>query len=308
MLPVRWDDDHDFDDLTAYLAMLARSIPVTVVDASPEHVFAQHARAWPFVRHVRPTWPGMNGNARGAMTGIKAARGERIIIADDDVRYEPEQLSDLLRRLERADFVRVQNVFVPAPWHARWDTGRSLLNRALGGDFSGTVAVRRSFVIDRGGYDTDVLFENLQLERTVRARGGRIEVAHDLYVMRRPPEVRRFLEQRVRQAYDDFAQPARLVRELALMPLAIAAVASGRSRALLWASLGIIAIAERGRRRAGGAAVFPRTAALWAPLWVAERAVTVWLAGVLRLRGGVKYRDMRLVRAAASVSRLRKEA
>lgn len=167
MLPVRWDDDHDFDDLTAYLAMLARSIPVTVVDASPEH---------------------------------------------------------------------------------------------------------------------------------------------DLYVMRRPPEVRRFLEQRVRQAYDDFAQPARLVRELALMPLAIAAVASGRSRALLWASLGIIAIAERGRRRAGGAAVFPRTAALWAPLWVAERAVTVWLAGVLRLRGGVKYRDMRLVRAAASVSRLRKEA
>jgi hypothetical protein len=68
-----------------------------------------------------------------------------------------------------------------------------------------------------------------------------------------------------------------------------------------------VALAEWGRRRDGGARVFPATAALWAPAWVAERAVTVWLAVLVRLRGGVRYRDSRLTRAATPLRRLRKE-
>lgn len=307
VLPIRWDDDAGVDELTAYLTRLSEVIPVTVVDASPPELFEAHARAWGAVRHMAPTWEGANGKARGAMTGIAASRFERVVIADDDVRYTPHSLRRMLARLDRADFVRPQNVFATAPWHARWDTGRSLMNRAFGGDFSGTVGVRRSIVIGGGGYDTDVLFENLQLERTVRARGGTVDIAADLYVSRRPPTVGRFLEQRVRQAYDDFAQPVRLVRELAILPLVVAAVSAGRFDRLALAAVGVIAVAETGRRRGGGAAVFPPTAALWAPLWLAERAVTVWAAVLLRLRGGVRYRDRRLTRAAASVARLRKE-
>jgi hypothetical protein len=69
----------------------------------------------------------------------------------------------------------------------------------------------------------------------------------------------------------------------------------------------VIALAEVGRRRAGGARVFPASAALWAPVWAAERAVTVWLALVMRLRGGVTYRGTRLWRAATPVRRLREE-
>ena len=301
VLPLRWDDDHELHELTAYLAWLSGVIHVTVVDASPSDIFDAHAQAWPFLRHMPPTWPGLNGKARGAMTGIEATRFERIVIADDDVRYSTASLQEMLERLRRADFVRPQNTFSPAPWHARWDTGRSLLNRALGGDFSGTVGVRRSVVIDGGGYNTDVLFENLQLERTVQVRGGAVDVALDLYVHRRPPTVKRFVEQRVRQAYDDFAQPGRLVRELAVLPLVVACAAKRRFG---WIALGVactIATAETGRRRGGGAAVFPPSAALWAPLWVAERAVAIWLAILLRLRGGVKYRDARLARAAAPV-------
>lgn len=307
VLPLRWEGDEGLAELTAYLRRLSEWVDVTVVDGSPPEVFAAHERSWSFVRHVAPARPGANGKARGAMTGIDLSRHDRIVIADDDVRYEWAELQRLGSLLESADFVRPQNVFRPLPWHARWDTGRSLLNRALGGDFSGTVALRRSALRGRA-YDTDVLFENLELERTVRARGGRVVVPQDLFVARRPPTVRRFFEQRVRQAYDDFAQPGRLMRELLVLPVAVLAVVGRRWGAVAAGLVGIIALAAVGRRRAGGAAAFGPTATLWAPLWVAERAVTVWIAVALRLRGGVRYRDARLSRAANSLRRLRRAA
>ncbi|WP_109211107.1 MULTISPECIES: glycosyltransferase family 2 protein [Microbacterium] len=307
VLPLRWEGDEGLAELTAYLRRLSQWVDVTVVDGSPPARFAAHERMWGFVRHVAPARPGANGKARGAMTGIDLSRHDRVVIADDDVRYERAELLRVAALLEGAEFVRPQNVFRPLPWHARWDTGRSLVNRALGGDFSGTVALRRSAL--RGqGYDTDVLFENLELERTVQAHGGRVVVARDLHVERRPPTVRRFFEQRVRQAYDDFAQPGRLVRELAALPLFVMAARSGRWRAVVAGAVAIVALAEFGRRRAGGAAVFGPTAALWAPLWLAERAVTVWIAVALRLRGGVRYRDARLARAANPLRRLKRAA
>ena len=67
-------------------------------------------------------------------------------------------------------------------------------------------------------------------------------------------------------------------------------------------------LAEVGRRRHGGRAVVPATAALWAPLWVAERAVCVWLAVGWRLAGGVPYAGQRLVTAAHSPATLRRRA
>jgi hypothetical protein len=61
---------------------------------------------------------------------------------------------------------------------------------------------------------------------------------------------------------------------------------------------GVIGLAERGRRRARGAAHFPPSAALWGPVWLVERAICAWIAVLLRLRGGVSYSGGRIVTAA----------
>ncbi|NUU07953.1 glycosyltransferase [Leifsonia sp. C5G2] len=306
VLPLRWAEDSGLDELVAYLTGLRELVDVTVVDGSGPERFAAHASAFPAgVRHlpVEP-WPGRNGKVAGVMTGLRTARHDRVVLADDDVRYDEGALRAVVGMLDSADLVRPQNLFVPAPWHARWDTGRSLLNRALGHDYPGTLAVRRRIVIAAGGYDGDVLFENLELIRTVRAAGGRVVAAERMGVARRPPAVRHFLRQRVRQAYDDLAQPMRLVAELAVLPLAI--VALRRPARLLLAAAGVVALAEAGRRRAGGRRLFPATAALWAPFWLAERAVCVWLALGARARGGVRYSDGRLRRAATPLRTLRR--
>jgi hypothetical protein len=228
------------------------------------------------------------------VTGVRLARHPCVVIADDDVRYSAPVLARVVSALDHADLVVPQNVFTDWPWHARWDTGRQLLNRALGGDYPGTLGVRRSFAVD--GYDGDVLFENLELIRTVARRGGLVRRLDDVFVDREPPSAAHFRSQRVRQAYDSLAQPGRLAVEAALLPALILAVR--RPRVLAEFVLAALVLGEIGRRRAGGRSRFPRTAALWTPVWLAERAVCTWLALLQRLRGGVRYSDGRIVKAA----------
>jgi hypothetical protein len=304
VIPLRWSDDGAADEFTHYLEVLSTLVPVTVVDGSNPALFARHRERWAaYCRHIEPEpWPGRNGKVAGVVTGVRAARHERVVIADDDVRYDASSLGRLRRLLDRADLVRPQNVFGPAPWHARWDTGRILLNRAIASDYPGTFGLRRSFFLAMGGYDGDVLFENLELIRTIRASGGREVVAPQLYVRRVPPTARHFWSQRVRQAYDDFAQPLRLVAELALLPLVVVLLVSGRLR--LWQPVAVVALAEIGRRRAHGADRFPRSSSLWSLVWLAERSVCVWLALASRARGGVRYAGSRLPVAAHSVRSL----
>jgi hypothetical protein len=317
VVPLKWAAGTDPAEMTAYLASLSAEVDVTVVDGSEPGVWAGHHRIWgETVRHLRPDpWPGRNGKVAGVVTGVRQARHELVVVADDDVRWRREELEQVVVLLADADLVRPQNVFDPLPWHARWDTARSLLNRAWGADYPGTYGLRRSTFCAMGGYDGDVLFENLEMARTFRAAGGVEVSAPDLFVRRLPPATGHFWSQRTRQAYDDFAQPLRLAVEGLLLPLTggLAGLAARPGRRRGWARAGLAAeavvpvlLAELGRRRGRGRRAFPPTAALWAPLWLAERAVCVWLAVGWRLAGGVPYAGRRLVTAAHSTPELRR--
>jgi len=306
ILPLRWFSDEGLDELTGYLRMLSDWIRITVVDGSAPELFKVHAAAWAgLVEHRRPeVWPGRNGKVAGVMTGVRHSRKEYLVLADDDVRYTLPALRRLVALLAGADVVRPQNYFLTLPWHARWDTARTLLNRAAASDFPGTLGVRRSALEATDGYDGDVLFENLELIRTVKAAGGRELRADDLFVGRIPATAAHFRGQRIRQAYDDFAQPVRLAVELTLLPLMIFAA----RRPARWIPLlaAAVAMAEAGRRRKNGRAVFPPTSALWAPCWLLERAVCIWLALGQRLAGGVKYAGNRMPTAGTPRYQLRR--
>lgn len=306
LLPLRWTEDGGIEALAAYLDEVVQWAEVLVVDGSPDELYAHHAAAFrPGIRHLRPRFACRNGKVAGVLTGLSEASCERIIIADDDVRYDARTFQRVIDLLDEADVVRPQNYFLFLPWHARWDTGRTLLNRAFGSDYPGTIGVRRSILGATGGYDGDVLFENLELLRTVHAAGGRELRADDLFVGRIPPPVRHFRRQRLRQAYDDLAQPPRLLLELSLLPTLILLVRRYGAVCCLPIAAVVIGLAELGRRR-GGRQVFPATAALWAPAWLVERMLTVWAALGLRMTGGVPYAGSRLTNAGNSLRVLRR--
>jgi hypothetical protein len=317
VLPLRWTRPGPIEELAAYLRRLGAEVDeALVVDGSPEPLFRRHAAALHGVARHLPPHPDLDfamGKVNGVLTGVRECRHERVVLADDDVRYDPPALRRTVELLGEADLVRPQNYFDELPWHARWDSARSLLNRVFTGDltfpvgdFPGTLAVRREAFLASGAYDGDALFENLELMRTIRAAEGVVLTPLDLYVARRPPSASHFLSQRVRQAYDDFAMPGRLCAFLALAPLAVELARRGRGRWLAAGALASIAAAEVGRRRAGGAQRFPLTGSLLAPAWMAERSICSWLALRDRLRGGVRYGDGRLSHPATSMRRLRR--
>jgi hypothetical protein len=319
VVPLRWTSPGPIGLLASYLASVSAWVDeVIVVDDSPGEIRAEHAARLPApVRHLAPD-PGRrapNGKVDGIMTGLGAAANELVVIADDDVRWQRPELVRAVGLLDSAELVRPQNYFDPLTWHARWDTARSLLNRVLTGDrrfpvgdFPGTFALRRDFLLALDGYDGEALFENLELMRKIAAAGGRIDTRLDLYVAREPPTLRHFLSQRVRQAYDDWAMPARMTTFLAVMPAFAALLAAGRRRAAAAGLLAPIALAEAGRRRAGGAAFFPRSGSLLAPAWIAERSICAWIALGRGLSGaGVHYGRGRVVLAANPLPQLRRE-
>jgi len=296
------------DELTSYLRWLSQSAEVLVIDGSPPDVFAAHAAHWnSFTVHLPPD-PDisvLNGKVRGVLTGLRHATHEKLVIADDDVRYDEAALKRVAALLEDAHVVRPQNYFEPLPWHTLWDTGRTLLNRMTGGDWPGTLGVRRSLLLATGGYDGNVLFENLELIRTVRAAGGVEVVPLDLFVRRFPPNARHFWSQRVRQAYDELARPWRLAVLLSLLPLTLVLLLLRHWTAFTAGLLAIIGLAELGRRRDEGCKVFPVAASLLAPVWLAERAVCIWFAlGVRLCTGGIAYHGSVITRAATPMKEL----
>jgi Glycosyltransferase like family 2 len=324
LVPIRWHDGGQRRELADYLAAIGPyCAEVIVVDGSPPDVFAANAEA--FAGHATHVPPApeescLMGKVTGVRTGLRLVSHEQVVIADDDVRYKPEALRRAAGLLEEHDLVRPQNYFSRLPWHARWDTARTLLNRSLGRDYPGTLAVRRSRVLAMGLYDGDVLFENLEMIRTVRAHGGSTTSPLDLYVARVPPSGAHFWGQRTRQAYDDFALPLRMALWLAVAPLLLIAAFGkrvglftqrGGSKIRCGGPVGAaalaVAAAERGRRRAGGARVFPATSSLLAPVWILERGVCAWFAVLQRLRlGGVRYGDSVIPTAAHSERQLRR--
>jgi hypothetical protein len=310
VLPLRWDADHDPSEMTRYLGRLSGLVELIVADGSPPEVFQAHAALWKdLCLHVppEPDLSFLNGKVDGVFTGVRRGSHEAVVIADDDVRYSAAALRRMAALLERYDLVRPQNYFDPMPWHALWDSSRSLLNRAFGGDYPGTLGFKRSFFIEMGGYDGDTMFENLELIRTVAAAGGIEHVALDLFVARIPPSTAGFWAQRVRQAFDDLAMPMRLAGFLSLLPAMGIAVLRRRGKWLAAGALAAIVTAEAGRRRGGGTAVFPAAASAFAPLWMLERGLCSWLAlGERVFYGGVRYRRGTIRMAASPKRRLDK--
>jgi hypothetical protein len=303
VLPIRRENTGHEDELAAYLTALPIA-EIIVVDGSSAGPFDRLRNALPSsIQHVRPNphVRGLNGKARGVLSGLQCATQERVVIADDDVRYDESALRAIVGLLDDAEVVRPQNYFDPAPWHAVLDGARCLINRALDGDWPGTLAVRKSAL--RDGYNADVLFENLELVRTIRAAGGREIVARDVFIRRLPPTSAHYWSQRVRQAYDEFARPARLVAALGILPMIFASMLCKKPAIAGALVVAAIVAAFAGWLRDGARHHFSIWCVATAPVWMLERGICAWIALYRRVVcGGVHYAG-NIVRSAATPAR-----
>jgi hypothetical protein len=309
ILPIRrtYALHREVDDLAEYFRKLAREgCEVLVVDGSSPEIFAQHDHAWrQLCRHVpvdrRYTY--LNDKVNGVHTGVDLASCESIILADDDIRYLSEDIRRTCDLLERHDMVRPQNYLTPLPWWGRTEAARMLINRGVlqSGDYPGTCAFRRSACLRFGHYDGDVLFDNEEIVRHFILNGGDVCYALDFFLLKRPPTLRKWLEQRPRQAYEDFAMRAKTLLFMSLLPAAIALGLINGTHAVLafFLVISIVAalLASRGLLRDRAYNFFPAHVILYAPLWILERSLSVYWALYWRLvHGGYPFGEQLLSR------------
>jgi hypothetical protein len=279
---------------------------VLVVDGSPRAVFAEHDAVWsPMCRHatVDRSFGYLNDKVNGIHTGVRLAAFDKVILADDDIRYGAEQIHRACDLLDEFEVVRPQNYLEPLPWWARMEAARMLINRATlrTGDYPGTCAFRRATMLRVGHYDGDVLFDNEEIIRHFARAGAKICYATDFFVLKRPTTLRKWREQRPRQAYEDFPLRAKTSLFLAIIPLAVVArVLFGRRALAIYATtllVGSAAVAAKGRARGRAAEVFPWWICLFAPLWVIERGFsTYWAVYWFLTRGGYPFGERLLTR------------
>lgn len=294
-------DHTEAEDFRQYFGLLrAVGCEVLVVDGSPAEVFTAYDEIWKdCCRHapVDPQYRYLNGKVNGIHTGIALARAERVILADDDIRYTPEDVERMSRFLDDYDMVRPQNYFLPLPFWARMEAARMLINRAFirEGDYTGTLGVTRSAMRRVGHYDGDVLFDNEEIVRHFRLKNARIKYARDFFVLKRPATFRKWLEQRPRQAYEDFIMRAKTAFFL-LLPIAFILfwLLGGLMSALCFAlfiAIGAIFTAALGLND-GAAKFFPITTVFYSPLWIIERSFSTYWAFYWRFtRGGYPFGD-----------------
>jgi peroxiredoxin len=274
---------------------------VIVIDGSPPEVFAEHAAIFlPPTLHigVDRQFGYLNDKVNAVHTGMAISREEKIILADDDIRYTPETVAQTVNLLDRFEVVRPQNFLRPLPFWARMESARMLINRATlpTGDYPGTCAFRRSTFLRVGHYDGDVLFDNEEIIRHFAEKGATIDYALDLFVQKRASSFRKWLEQRPRQAYEDFGLRTKTALFLSVLPLLLAiSLLAGALGFLTY--LGMIAlisfsIAVLGRSRGRAQEVVPFSSCLFAPLWIAERSLSSYAAVYWYLtRGGYPFGD-----------------
>lgn len=288
-------------DFHKYFVMLTvAGCEVLVVDGSPPEVFAEHAKEWRNVcRHesVDRQYKYLNGKVNGIHTGVALAAHDRIILADDDIRYTPDNVRRMADLLEDYDMVRPQNYFRPLPIWARTEAARMLINRAwiAEGDYSGTLGVTRRAMLRVGHYDGDVLFDNEEIVRHFELKGARICYARDFFLLKLPPTFEKWIEQRPRQAYEDFVMRAKTLFFAAVpIVLSLTLLKSGWQLALVYTtviSLGAVVSAAIGLNN-GAARFFPPHIIFYAPLWIAERCVSTYWAFYWYLRhGGYPFGD-----------------
>jgi hypothetical protein len=288
-------------ELAAYFRELDNAgCDVLVIDGSPSPVFQQHEDAWHSVcRHeqVDRSFDYLNDKVNGIHTGVRLAATEKIVLADDDIRYDAAEIERVCELLDNFDVVRPQNYLTPLPWWARMEAARMLINRATlrTGDYPGTCAFRRSAMLHVGPYDGDVLFDNEEIIRHFARAGATISYATNLFVRKRPPSFRKWFEQRPRQAYEDFGFRAKTALFLSLPMLAVWIAAFGWKSfvtSFLCVSIAAVLLAAAARSRGAASAYFPISVCFFAPLWILERsASTYWALYWHFARGGYPFGD-----------------
>jgi hypothetical protein len=245
--------DGEIRSIAHYLSTLCLAeCEVLIVDHSER--FEQHRRVLRWVgRHV-------GGTLDVIQAAVELGTCEKVIVAAAESRYTAAEIESMCALLDRHEVVEPEEYVHPLPWWGGIDAARILVHRGADQALQrrSTFAFRRSVFRDH----------NVLLAYK----------AKNVFVRREPPRLASWLKVRRHDRSVDLFF-------LAFLPLLVMVAVFGG----MWMATecaGLMAFAATGlavRGRAGAGKFFPPHACLYAPLWIAERSISVYWALFERL-------------------------
>lgn len=275
-------------------------LQLVVANDSPPHIFAT-VNEWfadEAVDHFRPDvsfMTGMNNKMNSIHAAVQHVTREYALVLDDDYRPSPESVCAFIRQMERGKYSFMKSMVVYRKFFFTdliYSCGIFICNLVhRQREFCGHFGFRTTDLRKIGFPPKDGLFDELTFENHFIRNGQAVGYADDVYLEMVTQGKRKFLEQRVRYAYEYLAHPKWFVTFLLLLPTILVAVVWAPPIAVLLA-LGITlicwVIALWGQLRFGRGR-FPRLTWLLGPVWFWIFPFTSWLALVHRFRGGYPF-------------------
>ncbi|HXG59467.1 MAG TPA: hypothetical protein VNL91_10630 [Thermoanaerobaculia bacterium] len=271
--------------LASYLSDLTvEGCETVVLDASPPDVFAHNQRVLRWVsRHVAVSLPAMEMRLAARMASC-----EKIIVAAEDMRYGADEIRSMTLLLEIHEVVRPQESIEADRWWSGIDAAGILVERGMENTprRTATIGCRRTAL--RGFRGLLALPAGSAPVGPELAAAAETFVATDVFVRRLTPDWRSWAGSRAALAAGDLDHPFRAAAFLAVIPAGLLfALSGGLTLAALYAALAgsiVTAVAAFGRGRA--ARIFPLWLCFLAPLWVAERSLSIYVALLRSVAGG----------------------
>lgn len=305
IIPIKSKSIGAVESFAGYLAELSSElsgcgVQILVVDESPDDVYSfldSKLYDCTNIEHFVPDsefrkWK--NDKSNGVCAAICRCKNENILLVDDHYRLTKETVYKVAEYYNKYDVFKCMPKFDNAKISVLIDMcGMFVVNMLdYRKQYCGHLAFKKSQFSKNGFPCRDSLFDEFAFEKFLRKCGYKVGFVKDVALeATQNISVFKFLEQRVRYAYENMCMPVRFLTELSIIPLFIFLFNCSKIYALsffLLLTAFVMAVAFIGQS-IYNKGMYPKTTFLLSPLWYWHYPVTSWVALFCYLTGGVYF-------------------
>ena len=297
-----------FKECFLKLSSKMQNYEILIVDDNPKEIYDE-IHSWfvnSKIKHFKPArkyFTGANNKLNSIEAGINKSKGEYVLLIDDDCRPDADFVRSFIKRLkeDKADCFRCLIRFKHYGLFELMDISSILfINVACTHkQFWGNIGFRKNSLKAVGYPNKDVLFDELAFYLKFNKNKKKIKYYSDLSITMEPGNnLKTYLEQRLRYAYEDLAYPLRSSLSLAVIPMALFLLSHKNAIAswmfILGIFLGLLGVGFIGQLLYGEK--LPKFTFVYTPLWFLPYPLFSWFAIIAYFTGGIYFGGSKIKR------------
>ncbi|MGW5955902.1 glycosyltransferase [Bacillus mycoides] len=313
VIPVKLKLDEHIMEFVNHTISLAKDIQnedvqIVVADESNDYTFNFINSYFHTINNITHFVPSTNlrTGANDKLNGIYAAldyvKYDKILLVDDHFRITKETVKSIYKYFDKYDCFKTMPKFNKHPFSVLVDMCGMFVVNIIDSkkQYCGHLAFRKEHINKFGFPSRDALFDELALEFHLREHNCSVGFVKDV-ALEAVQEISfgKFLEQRVRYAYENFALPLRFTFFSLILPLLIVLFTINVNLAIIafmGLTLGVTLLAFVGQL-IYGASLAPWYTFLLTPIWFWFYPITTWIALYKYFTGGVMFGGRKIRRA-----------